>query len=93
MNEDDNTKRGEPHYTPPTISEPLGILLKNRRPTGPFNEVWPGVYIGDAYSMTCTGCESVYHKKKVPLSWHHASSVRNVPNTFQWGFIQFIISF
>lgn len=49
MNKVDNPKVGELRYTPPSISELLGLLLKKRQPTGPFNEVWPRVYIGDAY--------------------------------------------
>ncbi|XP_063077531.1 dual specificity protein phosphatase 3-like [Engraulis encrasicolus] len=39
-----------PSFTSPTTSELLGLLLKNRRPTGPFNEVWPSIYIGDAHT-------------------------------------------
>ncbi|TNN82424.1 Dual specificity phosphatase DUPD1 [Liparis tanakae] len=35
------------HQTPPTCGL-LGLLLKNRRPTGAVNEVWPNLYIGDA---------------------------------------------
>ncbi|XP_056152718.1 dual specificity phosphatase 29-like [Lampris incognitus] len=30
------------------ICDLLGLLLSNRRPTGAVNEVWPGLYIGDA---------------------------------------------
>ncbi|XP_054898974.1 dual specificity protein phosphatase 13 [Poeciliopsis prolifica] len=33
--------------TPPTCGL-LGLLLKNRRPTGAVNEVWPGLFIGNA---------------------------------------------
>ncbi|XP_015237583.1 PREDICTED: dual specificity phosphatase DUPD1-like isoform X2 [Cyprinodon variegatus] len=33
--------------TPPTCSL-LGLLLKNRRPTGAVNEVWPDLFIGNA---------------------------------------------
>ncbi|KAL4640007.1 dual specificity protein phosphatase 13-like isoform X1 [Arapaima gigas] len=35
------------YQTPPT-SDLLHLLLKNRHPTGPLNEVWPRVYIGNA---------------------------------------------
>ncbi|XP_034049783.1 dual specificity phosphatase DUPD1-like [Thalassophryne amazonica] len=35
------------YQTPPTC-DLLGLLLKNRRPTGAVNEVWPNLYIGDA---------------------------------------------
>lgn len=38
----------EPEYqTPPTCGL-LSLLLKNRRPTGAVNEVWPNLYVGDA---------------------------------------------
>lgn len=50
MNKEDSPKGHELHFTPPTTSELLGLLLRNRRPTGPFNEVWPGIYIGDAHT-------------------------------------------
>ncbi|MEQ2228452.1 hypothetical protein ILYODFUR_008922 [Ilyodon furcidens] len=33
--------------TPPTCSL-LGLLLKNRHPTGAVNEVWPDLFIGNA---------------------------------------------
>ncbi|XP_043958125.1 dual specificity protein phosphatase 13 isoform X1 [Gambusia affinis] len=33
--------------TPPTCGL-LGLLLKNRRPTGAVNEVWPDLFIGNA---------------------------------------------
>ncbi|CAN9492856.1 unnamed protein product [Ophioblennius macclurei] len=35
------------YQTPPTC-DLLGLLLRNRRPTGAVNEVWPNLYIGDA---------------------------------------------
>ncbi|KAK1881569.1 Dual specificity phosphatase DUPD1 [Dissostichus eleginoides] len=35
------------YQTPPTC-DLLSLLLKNRRPTGAVNEVWPNLYIGDA---------------------------------------------
>ncbi|KAK5906047.1 hypothetical protein CgunFtcFv8_001946 [Champsocephalus gunnari] len=35
------------YQTPPTC-DLLCLLLKNRRPTGAVNEVWPNLYIGDA---------------------------------------------
>ncbi|KAM9817009.1 LOW QUALITY PROTEIN: dual specificity phosphatase 29-like [Neosynchiropus ocellatus] len=35
------------YQTPPTC-ELLGLLLKNRRPTGAVNKIWPNLYIGDA---------------------------------------------
>uniref|UniRef100_A0A8C9RYZ6 Dual specificity protein phosphatase n=1 Tax=Scleropages formosus TaxID=113540 RepID=A0A8C9RYZ6_SCLFO len=34
------------YQTPPT-SDLLHLLLKNRHPTGPIDEVWPGVHIGN----------------------------------------------
>ncbi|XP_047464468.1 dual specificity phosphatase 29-like [Mugil cephalus] len=53
---DDNTEvrdidmrsEEEPKYQTPPTSDLLGLLLKNRRPTGAVNEVWPDLYIGDA---------------------------------------------
>ncbi|XP_017290553.1 dual specificity phosphatase DUPD1 isoform X2 [Kryptolebias marmoratus] len=33
--------------TPPTC-DLLSLLLKNRRPTGAVNEVWPNLFVGDA---------------------------------------------
>lgn len=35
------------YQTPPTC-DLLGLLLKNRRPTGAVNEVWLNLYVGDA---------------------------------------------
>lgn len=35
------------YQTPPTC-DLLSLLLRNRRPTGAVNEVWPNLYIGDA---------------------------------------------
>ncbi|CAM4712319.1 unnamed protein product [Leuciscus chuanchicus] len=35
-------------YETPPICDLLTLLLKNRRPSGAFNEVWPNVYISDA---------------------------------------------
>ncbi|XP_073684081.1 dual specificity phosphatase 29-like [Garra rufa] len=35
-------------YETPPISDLLTLLLKNRRPTGAYNEVWPNIYISDA---------------------------------------------
>ncbi|XP_042254050.1 dual specificity phosphatase 29-like isoform X1 [Thunnus maccoyii] len=38
----------EPDYQTPPTCDLLSLLLKNRRPTGAVNEVWPNLYIGDA---------------------------------------------
>ncbi|TKS89697.1 Dual specificity phosphatase DUPD1 [Collichthys lucidus] len=38
----------EPEYQTPPTCDLLSLLLKNRRPTGAVNEVWPNLYIGDA---------------------------------------------
>ncbi|XP_037319592.2 dual specificity protein phosphatase 13B [Pungitius pungitius] len=38
----------EPEYQTPPTCDLLGLLLKNRRPTGAVNEVWPNLYIGNA---------------------------------------------
>lgn len=38
----------EPEYQTPPTCDLLGLLLRNRHPTGAVNEVWPGVYVGDA---------------------------------------------
>ncbi|CAG04828.1 unnamed protein product, partial [Tetraodon nigroviridis] len=38
----------EPEYQTPPTCDLLGLLLKNRRPTGAVNEVWPNLYVGDA---------------------------------------------
>lgn len=38
----------EPEYQTPPTRDLLGLLLKNRRPTGAVNEVWPDLYVGDA---------------------------------------------
>ncbi|XP_030630721.1 dual specificity phosphatase DUPD1-like [Chanos chanos] len=37
-------------YETPPASELLHLLLKDRRPTGHFNKVWPNIYIGDAHT-------------------------------------------
>ncbi|XP_026206405.1 dual specificity phosphatase DUPD1-like isoform X2 [Anabas testudineus] len=38
----------EPEYQTPPTCDLLGLLLKNRRPAGAVNEVWPNLYIGNA---------------------------------------------
>nr|XP_043869497.1 dual specificity phosphatase 29-like isoform X1 [Solea senegalensis] len=38
----------EPEYQTPPTCDLLSLLLRNRRPTGAVNEVWPNLYIGDA---------------------------------------------
>ncbi|XP_053197023.1 dual specificity phosphatase 29-like [Scomber japonicus] len=38
----------EPEYQTPPTCDLLSLLLKNRRPTGAVNEVWPNLYIGNA---------------------------------------------
>ncbi|CAJ1080326.1 dual specificity phosphatase DUPD1-like [Xyrichtys novacula] len=38
----------EPEYQTPPTCDLFSLLLKNRRPTGAVNEVWPDLYIGDA---------------------------------------------
>ncbi|XP_048026191.1 dual specificity phosphatase 29-like isoform X1 [Megalobrama amblycephala] len=35
-------------YETPPICDLLTLLLKNRRPSGAYNEVWPDIYISDA---------------------------------------------
>uniref|UniRef100_A0A3Q0T3F2 Dual specificity protein phosphatase n=1 Tax=Amphilophus citrinellus TaxID=61819 RepID=A0A3Q0T3F2_AMPCI len=42
------TSKEEPKYQTPPTCDLLSLLLKNRRPTGAVNEVWPNLYIGDA---------------------------------------------
>lgn len=37
----------EERQTPPTC-DLLSLLLRNRRPTGAVNEVWPNLFVGDA---------------------------------------------
>ncbi|XP_047673482.1 dual specificity phosphatase 29-like isoform X2 [Tachysurus fulvidraco] len=39
------------YETPPTCIL-LDLLLKSRRPSGPFNEVWPNIVISDAHTAT-----------------------------------------
>ncbi|KAG9345924.1 hypothetical protein JZ751_007738 [Albula glossodonta] len=43
-----HTSQREYKSKTPPISDLLNLLLKNRHPTGPINEVWPSVYIGNA---------------------------------------------
>lgn len=38
----------EPEYQTPPTCDLLSLLLKNRRPTGAVNEVWPNLYVGNA---------------------------------------------
>lgn len=38
----------EPEYQTPPTCDLLSLLLRNRRPTGAVNEVWPNLFIGDA---------------------------------------------
>ncbi|XP_008277359.1 dual specificity phosphatase DUPD1-like [Stegastes partitus] len=38
----------EPEEQTPPTCDLLSLLLRNRRPTGAVNEVWPNLYIGDA---------------------------------------------
>uniref|UniRef100_A0A671YNL6 Dual specificity protein phosphatase n=1 Tax=Sparus aurata TaxID=8175 RepID=A0A671YNL6_SPAAU len=42
------SRKEEPEYQTPPTCDLLGLLLKNRRPTGAVNEVWPNLYVGDA---------------------------------------------
>ncbi|XP_041116976.1 dual specificity protein phosphatase 13-like [Polyodon spathula] len=37
-------------YETPSISELQCLLMENRKSTGHVNEVWPNIYIGDAYA-------------------------------------------
>ncbi|XP_053730533.1 dual specificity protein phosphatase 13-like isoform X2 [Synchiropus splendidus] len=37
----------DPPYDPPSVSELLEFLLRDRRPTGHVNQVWPNLYIGN----------------------------------------------
>ncbi|CAL8282897.1 unnamed protein product [Merluccius merluccius] len=37
----------EPGYETPPTHDLLGLLLRNRRPPGPFHQVWPGLFVGD----------------------------------------------
>uniref|UniRef100_A0A667ZDF8 Dual specificity protein phosphatase n=1 Tax=Myripristis murdjan TaxID=586833 RepID=A0A667ZDF8_9TELE len=41
-------EKEEPGYQTPPTCDLLGLLLKNRRPTGAVNEVWPNLCVGDA---------------------------------------------
>ncbi|XP_036406442.1 dual specificity protein phosphatase 13-like [Megalops cyprinoides] len=45
-----HSSQREWEYKTPPISDLLHLLLQNRHPTGPVNEVWPNVYIGDAHT-------------------------------------------
>ncbi|XP_048843885.1 dual specificity protein phosphatase 13-like isoform X1 [Brienomyrus brachyistius] len=47
LKESRSNQEGNKYETPP-IPDLLHLLLKGRHPTGPVNEVWPGVYIGNA---------------------------------------------
>ncbi|XP_029312145.1 dual specificity protein phosphatase 13-like [Cottoperca gobio] len=44
----DMSPEEEPAYLTPPTCDLLSLLLKNRRPTGAVNEVWPNLYIGNA---------------------------------------------
>ncbi|XP_024916985.1 dual specificity protein phosphatase 13-like [Cynoglossus semilaevis] len=37
----------DPPFEPPSISELQELLLKDRKPTGHVNQVWPNIYIGN----------------------------------------------
>ncbi|KAM9804184.1 dual specificity protein phosphatase 13B-like [Neosynchiropus ocellatus] len=39
----------DPPYDPPSVSELQEFLLRDRRPTGHVNQVWPNLYIGNEY--------------------------------------------
>lgn len=39
----------DPPFEPPSISELQELLLKDRKPTGHVNQVWPNIYIGNEY--------------------------------------------
>ncbi|XP_023654003.1 dual specificity protein phosphatase 13B isoform X2 [Paramormyrops kingsleyae] len=47
LKESRSNQEGNEYETPP-IPDLLHLLLKGRHPTGPVNEVWPAVYIGNA---------------------------------------------
>ncbi|XP_051529784.1 dual specificity phosphatase 29-like [Myxocyprinus asiaticus] len=40
--------REEVVYETPPICDLMTLLLRNRRASGPYNEVWPDIYISDA---------------------------------------------
>ncbi|KAG5831525.1 hypothetical protein ANANG_G00304610 [Anguilla anguilla] len=40
--------REQEGYQTPSVSDLQLLLLENIRPRGPVNEVWPGIYIGNA---------------------------------------------
>ncbi|KAK1164525.1 dual specificity protein phosphatase 13-like [Acipenser oxyrinchus oxyrinchus] len=42
-------------YETPSISELQRLLMVNRKSTGHVNEVWPNIYIGDAYTARDKG--------------------------------------
>ncbi len=49
-----STQEGEKQdvgYETPPICDLLTLLLKKRRPSGAYNEVWPNIYISDAYVL------------------------------------------
>ncbi|XP_078480817.1 uncharacterized protein LOC144742222 [Lampetra planeri] len=43
----DMSPEEEPEYQTPPTCDLLGLLLKNRRPAGAVDEVWPDLYVGD----------------------------------------------
>ncbi|XP_018616546.1 dual specificity protein phosphatase 13-like [Scleropages formosus] len=45
--EESPSRQTECEYQTPPTSDLLHLLLKNRHPTGPIDEVWPGVHIGN----------------------------------------------
>ncbi|XP_036402687.1 dual specificity protein phosphatase 13-like [Megalops cyprinoides] len=44
----DNSFTRKEEYETPSVSDLQHLLLKNIYPTGPVNQVWPGIYIGNA---------------------------------------------
>ncbi|XP_033887619.1 dual specificity protein phosphatase 13-like [Acipenser ruthenus] len=42
-------------YETPSVSELQRLLMVNRKSTGHVNEVWPNIYIGDAYTARDKG--------------------------------------
>uniref|UniRef100_A0A8C2X9N7 Dual specificity protein phosphatase n=1 Tax=Cyclopterus lumpus TaxID=8103 RepID=A0A8C2X9N7_CYCLU len=67
-------------YTPPTC-DLLGLLLKNRRPTGAVNEVWPNLYIGDS----CIWATAQHKSLLVDLGITHVVNAADGPQHIDTG--------
>ncbi|XP_054654913.1 dual specificity protein phosphatase 13 [Dunckerocampus dactyliophorus] len=68
----------DPSYEPPSVSELQELLLKDRRPTGHVNQVWPNLYIGNQVTARD---KSTLHTLGIT---HIVNAAHGSPHNSQW---------